>query len=211
MQTAQFQPSPERLASVQPGHQDSPVPLLKRGVFAGGLCDAEVRAFCAEISRLAIHRRVTMDYVLFSLGFVIIHTGAYAIAGMLALSVSKDLYQGENRLLDFIRDAGNPDEASRLGKWMIPSQVIRGLLLSLALYPILPALGDLSFGLRFLFMGGLMFIYMDLASAVPFIGNIEGYVYFKERYLQQGNIWKMQFEMVIYSLLFGFFTAWLLF
>lgn len=152
-----------------------------------------------------------MNYLLFSLGFVVIHTIAYTIAGVLALRVSKDLYEGENRLLDFLRDTGVPEDSQHLGKWLIPSQVVRGLLLSIVFYPILGALGDLSFGLRFAFMGGLMFVYMDLASAVPFIGNIEGFVYFKQRYLKTENIWKMQFEMVIYSLLFGFFVSWLLF
>jgi hypothetical protein len=152
-----------------------------------------------------------MDYLFFSLGFVVIHTAAYTIAGVFALRVSKDLYEGENRLLDFLRDTAVPEDSKHLAKWLIPSQVVRGLLLSIVLYPILGALGDLSFGLRFAFMGGLMFVYMDIASAVPFIANIEGFVYLKERYLKKENIWKIQIEMVIYSLLFGFFTSWLLF
>jgi hypothetical protein len=152
-----------------------------------------------------------MNFLLFSLGFVVIHTAAYIIAGVFALRVSKDLYEGENRLLDFIRDTAVPADSKHLAKWLIPSQVMRGLLLSIVFYPILGALGDLSFGLRFAFMGSLMFIYMDIGSAVPFIANIEGFVYFKERYLKKENIWKMQFEMVVYSLLFGFFASWLLF
>lgn len=56
-----------------------------------------------------------------------------------------------------------------------------------------------------------MFIYSDFASAVPFPHNIEGWVYLKSRYLQKNRLWKLYFEIVIYSLLFAGFSAWLLF
>jgi hypothetical protein len=152
-----------------------------------------------------------MQYVTFSLLFIIVHTGAYLLAGVLALRVSRDLYQGENRLLDFVRDVSDPTEGKRVQTWPIPAQLLRGLLLSVVLYPILGPLGELSFGVRFAFLAGLMFVYTDLASAVPFPHNIEGQVYLKDRYLTREAFWKLQFEILIYSLLFGLAAAWLLF
>ena len=152
-----------------------------------------------------------MRYLQFSLLFVLVHTGAYVIAGMLALNISKDLYHGENRLLDFANDMSDPDQSKRTQKWFIPAQLLRGLLLSIVLYPVLGALGDLSFGLRFAFMAGFMFVYTTFASALSFPPNIERSVYLTDRYLSREAFWKLQFEIIIYSLMFGLFASWLLF
>lgn len=72
-----------------------------------------------------------------------------------------------------------------MAKWFIPAQLIRGLLLSLVLYPIITPLGELSFFLRLVFFFGLVFIYTHIASAAPCSDNIEGFVYLKERYLNK--------------------------
>jgi len=154
-----------------------------------------------------------MEYILFSLWFTLIHTGTYTLAGMAALNISRDLYEGEQRLLDFLIDMseGEKDESGRVKRFFLPAQLLRGLLMSLVLYPVMPLLGDISFAARFAFFFGLMFIYTDFAGAVPFPHNIEGFVYMKSRYLQKKMVWKLYFEIIIYSLLFAFFVAWLLF
>jgi hypothetical protein len=83
--------------------------------------------------------------------------------------------------------------------------------MSLVLYPVLPMLGGISFAGRFVFFFGLMFIYTDFAGAVPFPHNIEGFVYMRSQYLKKGKTWKLYFEIVLYSMLFALFAAWLLF
>lgn len=148
-----------------------------------------------------------MEYIKFSLLFMLVHTGAYFIAGMLAYRISRDLYHGENRLLDFLKDMADPAENARVAKLTLPLQLLRGLVLSIVLYPILELLGDLSYSLRFVFLAGLMFVYTDFASAVPFPHNLEGVIYMKERYLKKSAFWKLQFEMIIFSLLFGAVAA----
>lgn len=152
-----------------------------------------------------------MELLRFSLGFTLIHIAAYMLAGMLAFRISHDLYNGQQRLLDFITDMSEGGESGRVKKLFLPAQLLRGVLMSLVLYPVLPFLGEISFGGRFVFLFGLMFIYSDFASAVPFPHNIEGWVYLKSRYLQKNRLWKLYFEIVIYSLLFAGFSAWLLF
>ena len=152
-----------------------------------------------------------MQYLMFSFWFIIIHTFAYTIAGMLALKISKDLYEEKNRFLDFLRDMSDKNESKHVSRWFIPAQILRGLLMSIALYPILGLLGGISFMLRFVFFGSLMFIYTDFASAVPFPNNIEGFVYMKHRYQRKELFGKLYFEMIIYSLVFGFLTAYFLF
>lgn len=152
-----------------------------------------------------------MEYIKFSLLFVLVHTGAYFIAGLLAYRISRDLYHGENRLLDFFRDMSDQAENARVAKLTLPLQLLRGLLLSIVLYPIMGLLEDLSYFLRFVFLASLMFVYTDFASAIPFPHNIEGFIYLKERYLKKSAFWKLQFEMIVFSLLFGLVSAWVLF
>jgi hypothetical protein len=154
-----------------------------------------------------------MDYVWFSLGFFLIHLGAYAVVGALNQQLlTKHLYGGEGALLaPFFRDMEDPEERSRSGRLMVPAQLVRALLMSVVLYPVLGALGDLSYGVRFAFLAGLMFVYADLAAATPFSNNVEGLVYLKARFTAWGVFWRIQSEAVAYSLLFGSLAAWLLF
>ena len=83
--------------------------------------------------------------------------------------------------------------------------------MSVVLYPILPFLDELSFGMRFLFMVGLMFIYADFSSAIPFSNTIEGLVYLKKEFVAKKVFWTIQLEAIIYSIMFGLLSAWLLF
>jgi hypothetical protein len=154
-----------------------------------------------------------MSYLWFSAGFFLIHLGAYVVAGVLNQQlVSRDLYGGEDALFaPFFRNADDAVERRRQARLMVLAQLVRALLMSVVLYPLLGPIGDLSFGLRFAFLGGLMFVYADLASATPFANNIEGIVYLKPRLTTWDVFWRIQSEAVVYSLLFGGFAAWLLF
>ncbi len=152
-----------------------------------------------------------MNYLNFSLIFMAIHTASYILAGVVALNISQDLYEGDTRLMDFLVDPQLEGPGSFMLVKVLPAQVLRGLLMSVVLYPIAGFLGDLSFFFKFLFFAGLLYIYTDLSSAAPFPSNLEGIVYMKGEYVSSGVFWKLQVEMVIYSLLFGLFASWLLF
>jgi hypothetical protein len=151
-----------------------------------------------------------MQYILFSLWFILLHTAIYTIAGAIALRISKDLYEEKNRLLDFLRDMSVESENKYVAKRFFPAQILRGLLMSIVLYPILGFLGEMHILLRMAFFGTLMYIYTDIASAVPFPHNIEGFVYLKERYRKKGFTWKLHLEILLYSILFGILAGWLL-
>lgn len=153
-----------------------------------------------------------MRYVGFSLGFFVIHLGAYVVAGVLTQLWSKDLYHGPDALLrPLMRDVTEDAERLRQGKLMVPAQLVRALLMSVVLYPLLDPLGELAYPVRFLVLGGLMLIYADVASAIPFPNTVEGLVYLRKRFVTASAFWRIQSEAVIYSLLFGSLAAWLLF
>ncbi|MFW6104763.1 MAG: hypothetical protein ACOC6I_02865, partial [Candidatus Bipolaricaulota bacterium] len=149
-----------------------------------------------------------MDYLFFSLAFMGLHVLAYMGAGMIAYNFSSDLYQGKERLMDFLIDPEEEGEGSFTLRKVIPAQIIRGLIMSVVLYPVLGYLSEISFLTQFLFFGGLMFVYTDLSSADPFPSSIEGWVYMKKDYLSKKAFWKFQTEMIIYSGIFGLMVAW---
>lgn len=152
-----------------------------------------------------------MDYLHFSLGFFLIHVAAYVAAGALNFAFTKHLYGGADGLFTvFMRDMSDRHQQKRVNRWQVPIQFVRAALMSVVLYPVLDALGDLASGPRFLFFFGLMYVYTDLASATPFT-NLEGLVYLKRRFVTPRVIGLIQSEMVVYSLLFGGFASWLLF
>jgi len=151
-------------------------------------------------------------YAKFSFLFFVIHFACYIIAGVIDKQLAKNMYEGKDRLYNaFFRDMEDKRESTRIAKLLIPSQFIRALLMSFVLYPILPYLQELSFGMQFLFMSSLMFIYADFSSAIPFSNTIEGFVYLKKKFVEKNVFWTIQFEAIIYSIMFGLLSAWLLF
>lgn len=153
-----------------------------------------------------------MEYLVFSGLFIISHIFAYYLAGAITYPLFYEhLHGGADSLYgSFLRDMTDPAEKKRQGMLLIPAQVARGLLMSLVLYPVLGYLGEISFGLQFAFMAGLMFVYADLASAVPFSNTIEGIVYMKPRFIREA-FWKTQIEAVIYAATMGAFAGLYLF
>ncbi len=108
-------------------------------------------------------------------------------------------------------DMDDKQESLRIAKLLLPSQFARGIVMSMVLYPILPFMRDLSFGMQFIFMASLMFVYADFASAIPFSNTIEGIVYLKKEFVEKKVFWTIQLEAIMYSIVFGLLSAWLLF
>jgi hypothetical protein len=152
-----------------------------------------------------------MKYLMFTLWFTLLHAAAYTLAGALILKISKDVYEGRGRLMIYLRDMSDEGERGHVERMFFPGQLLRGVLMSIVLYPILPALGELSFALRFAFLGGLMFVFTHLAAVAPAPDNIEGYVYMKEQYFNKAAFLKFQAEMLVYTLVFSLAAASLLF
>jgi hypothetical protein len=95
---------------------------------------------------------------------------------------------------------------------MVPAQLVRALLMSVVLYLLLDALGELAYPVRALVFGGLMLVYADVASPRrPLCEHHRGLVYLRERFVTTRAFWLIQSEKVIYSLLVGLVAAWLLF
>lgn len=152
-----------------------------------------------------------MEYLWFFIGFFAVHLVAYVVAGLLSQMFSQDVYGEEGVLSGYLRDLSRPDERQRQGLVMVPAQLARAVLMALVLVPLLEPLREMSFGLRGLFLGGLMFVYSDIAAAVPFTNTIEGLVYLKPELVSRSAFWTVQAEGIIYAVLFGLGATWILF
>lgn len=148
-----------------------------------------------------------MMFLKFSLLFILSHIVAYIIAGAISLKISEDIYKTKNRHCDFLRDMSEEEESKHVKIYFFPAQIIRGFLMSVVILPLLNNIVILSNFLIFIFFSGLMFIYTHIASVSPFMDNIEGYVYLKEKYFKKKFFIKFQLEMIIYSILFGLFIT----
>jgi hypothetical protein len=139
--------------------------------------------------------------------FTISHITAYTVAGLIALNISDDIYKSRNRLCDFLRDMEDKSESRHVQKFVFPAQIIRGVLMAVILLPFLNTILIFSFLEKIIFFSGLMFVYTHFSAVSPFIDNIEGFVYFKNKYLEKKAFLKFQLEMIIYSILFGFLLS----
>jgi len=153
-----------------------------------------------------------MEYLTFTALFVIAHLVAYVAAGAVTYPlVYRGWHGGEGSLYGtFLRDMTDPAERRRNSVLLVPTQVPRAVLMSIVLYPVLGALGELSPGLQFVFLGGLMYVYTDLAAATPFSNTIEGILYMKPHLIEKA-FWPTQIEALLYATLMGGAAAWFLF
>jgi len=144
-----------------------------------------------------------LNYIKFVLLFVLVHGVSYTVAGVIALRISKDIYENKSRLCDFLRDMADEKENDRVASYFLPAQVIRGVLMAVVLFPVLNPVIGLSLIMKFLFFAGLMFVFTHIAAVSPFMDNIEGLVYMKDKYIQLKSFFKFQLEMIVYSVLFS--------
>lgn len=74
------------------------------------------------------------EYLIFSLLFILVHTISYYVSGAINYRFTKDIYTGEDSLSTyFLRDTSKEEEAKRIGKLLIPAQILRAFLMSVVL------------------------------------------------------------------------------
>jgi hypothetical protein len=147
-------------------------------------------------------------YVLFVLFFIIAHLLTYLVVGALAYQfLTKQFYQGEVPTFIFMRTESEPELWAHAMRWMIPGQVIRGIIMGLALLPFMAVLVRSS-----ILKGGLMifliyFVFSHLSAAGPTTSNIEGFIYFRPEYFTAKTFLLTQPEIIVQSLALGFLFA----
>ena len=148
-------------------------------------------------------------FVNFALKVIIAHTVTYFIVGAIAYQVlTKPLYIGEHAVMStFMRTEAEPEIWRHVMIWFLPAQVMRGLLMSLALFPFLDTLISWNLTKRFLAIAGVYLIFGFWASAVAAPGTIEGFVYLRPEFTLSVHL-TVQPEIIIQGLLMNIWLAY---
>jgi hypothetical protein len=151
---------------------------------------------------------MTNKWIRFFLAILIGHVIAYLIAGGITYQlITKELWDSPDSLLaNYLRTPTNTELWRYAMIWQIPAQLLRGLLIGVVLLPLLELQMEWRKSKKFYFYSSLIFVLTHFSAAVPSPANIEGLVYMKPEYIKLGFI-KMQPEMLLYSLLFGFIIS----
>jgi hypothetical protein len=137
--------------------------------------------------------------------FTISHIITYYIVGALAYAlITNQFYSGETPSFIFMRTESNPELWSHVMLWMLPGQILRGILMSLPLLLIIDPIMSFSKIKRALFVSFLYFIFSHLSAAGPTTSNIEGFIYFKPVYFTASIFFLTQPEIILQSLGLGF-------
>ncbi len=147
----------------------------------------------------------------YSFKVIILHTMTYFIAGAMAYPLlTKDLYVGPNPVFAaFFRTQAEPALWAHVTTWFIPAQILRGFLLSLAIYPFYSVLVSWAYWKRFTAITGLYLLMGFWAAAVAAPGTIEGLVYMRPEITFNIHL-QVQPEIIFQGLAFGAgLAAWL--
>jgi hypothetical protein len=146
--------------------------------------------------------------VVFTLLFAAVHIVTYFLVGALAYElITNQFYEGDSPVFAFMRTEGEPDLWAHTMRWMLPGQVLRGVLMGLALAPFATRLLSLSVPLRGLSISALYFVFAHVSAAGPTTSNIEGFIYFRPEFFSTRIFLLTQPEIVLQALALGFLFA----
>jgi len=104
-----------------------------------------------------------------------------------------------------MRTEAEPELWRHVMVWFLPAQILRGLLMALALYPLLDTLIGWNWTKRFLVIAGIYLVFGFWASTVAAPGTIEGLVYLRPEFTPSVHLTE-QPEIIAQGLLM---SAWL--
>jgi hypothetical protein len=119
------------------------------------------------------------DYLRFVAWVTLTHVVTYLAVGTLAYALIYKGQMGAGGLDPFLRHPNDPEEWRHVETWLIPAQLLRGLLFGVALAPFLKTLSAWSLGPRFLALLSLLLVFSVWSVTMPGPGSIEGWVYLK--------------------------------
>ena len=125
--------------------------------------------------------------------------------------LTSQFYIGENPVFTaYLRSESNPAEWAHTNLWLVPGLLLRALLISIVLLPIVETLRKMTFWKQVSVLFGLTFILLHLAAAAPSPSNIEGLIYMKPELVGMKTFLLTQPEMIFQSLLFAVGLSWVL-
>ena len=141
-------------------------------------------------------------FLRFSQRIIIAHVVTYIGVGVLAYTfVTREFFDNPNGIAALVmRTPNQPDLWRHVTVWMLPFQVMRGLLIALVLYPFLPTLRSWHYWKRVAAISGLYVILGQWASTVAGSGTIEGWLILKPEFTAPAIVIKAMLEGLVQGL-----------
>jgi hypothetical protein len=148
-------------------------------------------------------------FVNFASKVIISHVISYALIGAVGYQLlTKPFYEGRNPIFaTFMRTPAEPGIWRHAMTWLVPGQVLRGLLIAAVLYPFYDTLIGWGWKKRFLSISGLYLVLGYWASAVAAPGTIDGMIYLRPEINAAAHL-KVQPEIILQGLVSGGWVAW---
>ena len=119
------------------------------------------------------------DYLRFAGVVTLAHLFTYLAAGTLAYFLIYKAQIDTGGFDPFMRNPNDPEEWRHVETWLLPAQMLRGLLFGVALCPFLKPLSEWNLRTRFFALLGLLLVFSVWSVTMPGPGSIEGWVYLK--------------------------------
>jgi hypothetical protein len=147
-------------------------------------------------------------FITFALKVIFAHVVTYFIIGTIAYQfLTKPFYVGVNPIFAaFMRTEAEPDLWRHVMTWLIPGQVLRGLLIAVALSPFFNTLVQWNFRRRFFSIAGLYLALGFWASTMAAPGTIDGMIYMRPEITMHVHL-MMQPEIITQGLLLAAWVA----
>ena len=156
-------------------------------------------------SRASVGGRRLIWFVLI---VAVAHALTYFVVGALAFAtLTHVLYEGADPLfVSYLRTPGESQLWQHVTAWFLPAQLLRGVLIGLALSPFLPLMRRWSVRQRPVAVAGLYLVIGFWAAAVAAPGNIEGLVYLRPEFSLDVHL-LVQPEIVVQGVAMSFLVA----
>lgn len=134
----------------------------------------------------------------------------FLVGSLFFLFLTKGLYTGEEGpYTDFMRNPEETDQWIHVSRWFFIGQVIKGVLMGLALLPFYYALMEMKRSKRFLVILGIYVIFGFWAAAVAAPGNIEGLIYLKADIGLKGHLFIQPHMLLQAALIAASLSMWM--
>lgn len=147
------------------------------------------------------------QFVRFSGRVVVAHVVTYIGVGVLAYAfLTHQFFEPEGLTAQVMRTPADPQLWSHVTRWMLPAQVLRGLLIAGVLFPFVPTLMAWSYWRRVAVLAGLYVVLGQWASTVAGSGTIEGWLILRPEFTAPRIVWGAMAEGLVQGIALA---AWL--
>ena len=136
------------------------------------------------------------------------HVVTYIGVGALAYAfLTREFFDNPNGLVSLImRTPAQRELWGHVMRWMLPFQVLRGILMAMVLYPFLATLRSWDYWKRVVTVAGLYVVLGQWSSSVAGSGTIEGWLILRPEFTTLNIVVKAMIEGLVQGLAFA---AWL--